>query len=434
MDKLVVEGGARLSGSVQISGAKNAVLPILAATLLADRQCVISNVPNLKDVRTLTEILREVGLEVDQRAPGTIVTRVVDESNSTARYELVSTMRASIYLLGPLLAKRGYAKVSLPGGCVFGLRPVDLHIKGLRALGAEIELEHGYIVAKAPKGRLRGGYVYLAGPMGSSVGATANTLMAACLADGKTVIEGAACEPEVTDLALFLNRMGATIEGIGTPTLKITGVPSMRGGATRVCPDRIEAGTYMAMAAMTGGDVRLHDVRPDHMGAQIDVLRQMGVSIEDEGQGVLRVKRDGPLQPTRISMLPYPCFPTDMQAQLVSLLTVTPGMSVVTERIYPERFGHCAELSRMGAQIHREGPSAIICGVPELSGAEVMASDLRAGAALVAAGLIAKGTTTVHRVYHIDRGYEAIEQKLTNLGATIHRLSSTPSETIKRAA
>jgi UDP-N-acetylglucosamine 1-carboxyvinyltransferase len=421
MECYVVKGGTPLKGNVRVSGAKNASLPLLAATLLSEGRCVIRNVPDLQDIRNMVELLGEVGLKADWRAPGVLVTKVVDESNSVARYELVSRMRASIYLLAPLLAKRGEARVSLPGGCVIGLRPVDLHIKGLRALGAEISLDHGYIVAKAPGGRLKGGHVYLGGPMGSSVGATCNTLMAASLAQGKTVIEGAACEPEVSDLAHFLNRMGATIEGIGTPRLVITGVPSLGGASTRVIPDRIEAGTFMSMAAITGGDIRLEDVRLDHLGAVVDKMREIGVGIEEEEEGIVRVWRDGPLRSVQLTTLPYPAFPTDLQQPLLSVLAMADGISVVTEKIYPQRFMHLAELNRMGADIHREGASAIVRGVDRLSGTDVMASDLRAGACLVAAGLVAEGETRVHRIYHIDRGYEQLVSKLNGLGASIRR-------------
>ena len=433
-DQLVVTGGNPLSGSIRVSGAKNGVLPLLASMLLTEGRCVIKNVPDLEDVRILLEILRELGMTVDWRGPGAVSGRVTDESNSVARWELVAKMRASIYVLAPLLAKRGYAKVSLPGGCVIGLRPVDLHLKGLRALGAEISLDHGYIVAKAPGGRLKGGTVYLGGPFGSSVGATCNTLMAAALADGKSVIEGAACEPEVTELANFLNSMGATIEGIGTPRLVITGVPKLHGATTTVIPDRIEAGTFLCMAAIAGGDVRVEDVRPDHLGAVIDFLQQVGATITEEEQGVLRVRRSGPLRPAQLVTLPYPCFPTDLQAPMVAVLAVAEGISVVTEKIYPDRFTHLAELNRMGAEIIREGQSAIVRGVPRLAGADVMASDLRAGAALVTAGLAAEGETRVHRVYHIDRGYERLEEKLSGIGVKITRDVNAVSTKVSRAA
>ncbi|RMG09557.1 MAG: UDP-N-acetylglucosamine 1-carboxyvinyltransferase [Planctomycetota bacterium] len=434
MERLVISGGTPLEGTVRVSGAKNGALPLLAATVLSEGRCVLQNVPDLKDIRTLAEILREVGLSVEKTAPNTYVTRLLSEENSVARYELVSQMRASIYLLGPLLAKRGEARVSLPGGCVIGLRPVDLHIKGLRALGAEIELEHGYIVARAPGGRLRGARMFLGGPNGSSVGATANVLMAACLADGKTIIEGAACEPEIGVLARFLNRMGATIEGIDTPRLVITGVPALRGARVTVPPDRIEAGTFMVAAAATGGDVRIEEAPLDHLGAVVAKLREAGVEVLEEDDGLVRVRRQGPLRPVNVTTLTYPGYPTDMQAQLVAMLTLADGISVVSEKIYPDRFMHCAELNRMGAQILKQAASAIVRGVPRLSGADVMASDLRAGAALVIAGLVAEGRTTVHRVYHIDRGYERIEEKFRGLGACIERLRGTPSTTLKRAA
>lgn len=431
-DTFIVEGGRALQGNVRVSGAKNAALPLLAATLLSEGRCVLRNVPDLVDVHNLLEILREVGLAADWRGNGVVSCRVEAQTNSVARYELVSKMRASIYLLGPLVARRGHAKVSLPGGCVIGLRPVDLHLKGLRALGAEISLDHGYIVAKAPGGRLRGAHVFLGGPMGSSVGATANTLMAACLADGKTVIEGAACEPEIDDLAHFLNRMGATIEGIGTPRLVITGVPALGSASVSVMPDRIEAGTFMVGAALTGGDVRVEDVRLDHMAAVVDKLREAGAEVTEEEEGICRVRRTGPLRPVHMTTLPYPAYPTDLQAQLVAMLCLAPGISVVTEKIYPDRFHHLAELNRMGADIQKEGCSAIVRGVERLSGTDVEATDLRAAAALVLAGLVAEGRTRVHKIHYLDRGYERMEQKLAALGATVAR--EVPARPAARAA
>jgi UDP-N-acetylglucosamine 1-carboxyvinyltransferase len=420
-DSIVVEGGKPLQGTVRVSGAKNAALPLLAATLLSDGRCVLKNVPDLTDVHALIDILREVGLGVEWRGNGVVSTKLLNEDNCVARYELVSKMRASIYLLGPLVAKRGFARVSLPGGCVIGLRPVDLHLKGLRALGAEISLDHGYIVAKAPGGRLRGAHVFLGGPMGSSVGATANTLMAASLADGKTIIENAACEPEIDDLAHLLNRMGATVEGIGTPRLVITGVPELGSATASVMPDRIEAGTFMCAAGLTGGDVRIEDVRLDHMAAVVDRLREAGVEVTEEEEGVVRVRRTGELRAIQATMLPYPAYPTDCQAQLVAMLAVAKGLSVVTEKIYPDRFHHLAELNRMGADIHKEGSSAIIRGVDRLSGCDVEATDLRAAAALVCAGLVAEGSTRVHKIHYLDRGYERMELKLGQLGAVIRR-------------
>jgi UDP-N-acetylglucosamine 1-carboxyvinyltransferase len=426
MDKFVIEGGRELKGAVTISGSKNAALPIIAATILAKGRCVLGNVPVLKDVDTLGLILRELGVSCERRADGAIETETVDESSSVARYELVSQMRASFCVLGPLLAKRGYAKVSLPGGCVFGLRPVDLHVKGLRALGAEIELEHGYVIARAPKGskRLRGGRVYLGGAFGSSVTGTANVMMAAVLAEGKTVIENAACEPEVEDLANFLNRMGATITGIGTPRLTITGVPDLHGARYEVIPDRIEAGTYAIAGAITGGTVRLRNARFEDFSAVTDRLEEIGVHVEESADELIVTPNGsagGHFRPVDVTTLPYPGFPTDLQAQLMALLTVADGISVITEKIYPDRFMHLAELNRMGANIRKEGASAIITGSKHLTGADVMASDLRASAALVLAGLVAKGKTDVHRVYHIDRGYEKIVEKLQGLGAAITR-------------
>ena len=423
-EKLIIEGGKKLAGRVTISGSKNSALPLLSATLLASEgKTVLKNMPlGLKDIQLQVAILRDLGVQVEQRDSSTLVCKVESEKNSCAKYELVSQMRASICVLGPLLAKRGYAKVSLPGGCVIGLRPVDLHVKGLRALGAEVELDHGYLVARAPKGRLRGARVFLGGSMGSSVLATANVLCAASLADGKTVIEGAACEPEINDLAQLLNKMGATIEGIGTPQLTITGVPELHGATSTVIPDRIEAGTFIVAAAMTGSDFAIENVAMDHLGALRDKLAECGVFIHEEEEGVVKVVRDTPRpKAVHLTTLPYPGYPTDLQAQLVSMLAVADGISVVTEKVFPDRFIHLAELNRMGADIHKEGTSAIIKGVPKLAGAPVMASDLRASAALVLAGLVAEGTTEIHRVYHIDRGYEKIEAKLRALGAAVSR-------------
>jgi len=424
MEKLVIEGGKKLSGTVIVGGSKNAALPIIAATILAKGKCVLENVPLLKDVDLLAQILRSLGVSCERRSDGAFETEVLDEKNSVASYELVSQMRASFCVLGPLLGKRGYAKVSLPGGCVFGLRPVDLHVKGLRALGAEVELEHGYVVARAPKGRLKGGHVYLGGPYGPSVTGTANVMMAAVLAEGKTTIENAACEPEIEDLANFLVAMGATIDGIGTPRLKITGVPELDGAVHSVIPDRIEAGTYALAGAITGGTVRLKKARLDHLGCVTDRLEEIGVHCEQKGDELVVTPNgsaEGGFKAVDVTTLPYPGFPTDLQAQLMAICSVANGISVITEKIYPDRFMHLAELCRMGADIRKEGPTAIISGVKRLTGADVMASDLRASAALVLAGLVAKGETHVHRVYHIDRGYERIEEKLQGLGASIRR-------------
>lgn len=421
MDRLAIEGGVPLKGEVEVSGAKNAVLPILAATLLADGPCTIEGVPDLKDVSTMLDILRVLGVEANRHADGTVTTEVRTESSSRAPYELVKTMRASICVLGPLLGKRRRAEVSFPGGCVIGPRPIDLHVSGLEALGATLSLEGGYIVADGR--RMRGTEVYLGGAFGPTVTGTANVLMAAVLTPGVTVIEHAACEPEVADLARFLVKMGARIDGIGSPSLVVEGVDSLRGARHRVIPDRIEAGTFMAAAAITHGDVVLRGAEPTHLGAALAALRRMGVSVERLPDRGLRVTCPDRIRPTDLVTLPHPGFPTDLQAQFLTALTIAEGNSFVTEKIYPERFMHVAELSRMRARIRKEGPTAIVEGVDHLSGAPVMASDLRASAALVVAGLAARGTTTVDRVYHIDRGYERIEEKLRGLGARITRIS-----------
>lgn len=420
MQKLIIEGGNKLSGTIKVSGSKNASLPILAATLLADGKSVLTNVPDLSDMRTMVKILRELGVDIEKRGPGELACKVTTIEPSCASYELVSQMRASICVLGPLVARRGYAKVSLPGGCVIGLRPVDLHLKGLRALGAEIEMKHGYIEARS-NGRLKGAHIYLGGVNGPSVLATANTLMAACLADGKTVIDGAACEPEIANLSHYLVAMGATIEGIGTPRIQITGVPSLKGANHEVIADRIEAGTFIVAAALAGEDVKVQGARLEHLSAFIDVLQQTGYLIEQDEDGLVRVIKDRPVTSVQATTMPYPGFPTDLQAQLVTLLTLADGMSVITERIFPDRFMHLAELSRLGANVQKIHSSAVIKGVKQLTGAPVMASDLRAGAALVLAGMVAQGTTEVHRIYHIDRGYEQIEEKLRGIGAQITR-------------
>lgn len=420
MDKFLIKGGQPLKGSVTVSGSKNAALPILAATILANGKSIIKGVPRLADVETMSQILRELGLEVKRKPNGDIEVEVKDESSSTARYELVKTMRASICVLGPLLAKRKNARVSLPGGCVIGVRPIDLHEKGLRALGAKMDYQHGYVIARAK--RLTGQEIYLGGAFGSSVTGTANILMAATLAEGKTVIENAACEPEVQDLAVFLTRMGAKIQGIGTPRLIIEGVESLQGTTHTVIPDRIEAGTFMVASAITGGQITIQNCRLEHLAAVVDKLKEIGMEIVKTSDTEYEVYRTRKLKAMDISTLPYPGFPTDMQAQLMALLALADGISVITEKIYPDRFMHVAELSRMGARIRKEGSYAIIHGVKRLSGAPVMASDLRASAALVLAGLAAEDTTEVQRVYHIDRGYEKIEEKLRNLGADIKRV------------
>ena len=417
MDKLVIQGGVKLKGEVVVSGAKNAVLPILAATLLTDEPCVIKNVPNLRDTNSMLKILRALGKIAEFDKDKVRVCRG-KATNYIAEYKLVSTMRASFCVLGPLLGKLKKAKVSLPGGCVIGVRPVDLHLKGIKALGADISIDSGYVVAKANK--LRGAYIYLGGVYGSSVLATDNVMMAAVLANGKTVIESAACEPEVVDLAEFLIKMGAKIKGHGTPIVEIEGVKYLRGVTHSIIPDRIEAGTLILASLVTGGDILIKNVQYRHLGALIDKLLEAGARIE-RADGSLRVKGNQRLKAVNITTLPYPGFPTDMQAQMMSLMSITPGISVITEKIYPDRFMHVSELNRMGAHIQREGPHAIVEGIKSLSGAPVMASDLRASACLVLAGLSARGKTSISRIYHLERGYENIEEKLINLGAKLWR-------------
>lgn len=417
MDKLVIEGGVRLTGTLQISGAKNAALPILAATLLTQDRCVIKNVPPLRDVQTMIKILRSFGVKV-QFQDSQVIVEPAKFDKYTAPYRLVSTMRASICVLGPLLAKKGCAHVSLPGGCVIGPRPIDLHLKGLSGLGAKIKIEHGYIVAEGK--RLKGNRIYLGGPFGSSVLATANVMMAATLAAGETVIENAASEPEIVDLANFLVKMGAKIKGQNTHAIEIEGVKKLHGVEYRIINDRIEAGTYILACAITKGEVSLEGTCIGHLGALIDKLKSAGVIIKNIGDAI-SVKATRELKPVDITTLPFPGFPTDLQAQMMALMCVCPGISVITEKIYPERFMHISELNRMGAQIMKEGQSAIIKGASRLSGAPVMASDLRASAGLVLAGLVAKGKTEISRVYHLDRGYERMEEKLTQLGAKIWR-------------
>ncbi len=417
MDKLIIEGGVRLKGEVAVSGSKNATLPILAATLLTDEPCLIKGAPNLLDTNTMLKILRSLGKSAELNKDEIIVKKN-GAGNYIADYKLVSTMRASFCVLGPLLAKFKKAKVSLPGGFIIGVRPVDLHIKGIQALSAHIKIRGGYVEGNAPQ--LKGNYIYLGGAFGSSVLATANVMMAAVLARGETIIEAAACEPEVVDLANFLIKMGAKIKGHGTPCIEIEGVKSLYGAEHRVISDRIEAGTFMLAASITKGEITIKGAIKEHLGALIDKLKEAGVDI-DKTDGGLRVKARKRLVPANITTLPYPGFPTDMQAQFMALMAVTPGISVITEKIYPDRFMHVAELNRMGAQIIREGPYSVINGTRELSAAPVMASDLRASAALVLAGLVAKGKTEVNRIYHLDRGYENLENKLEILGAKIWR-------------
>ena len=420
MDKLVIDGGRKLKGKVEVSGAKNSALPILAAALLSEEESVIENVPNLKDILTMMKLLHALGART-QYDPETLtlVIKPGRDLKPFAPYKLVSTMRASVCVLGPLLARLGYAEVSLPGGCVIGPRPIDLHLKGLRGLGAQIDVQHGYVLAKA-KRKLRGGEIFLGGAFGSSVLATGNVMMAATLANGKTYIENAACEPEVVDLAIFLKKMGAKIQGEGSPRIEVEGVKRLQGAQHRIISDRIETGTYLVAGALTGGDILIENMIPEHQNALLDKMLQSGVKIERKNNSV-RVRRNGRLKAVDVTTLPYPGFPTDLQAQMMALMSITPGISIITEKIYPDRFIHVAELNRMGSQIFLEGNSAIVHGVKRLSGAPVTASDLRASAALLLAGLVAEGTTEVHRVYHLDRGYEKIEEKFSRLGARIRR-------------
>jgi UDP-N-acetylglucosamine 1-carboxyvinyltransferase len=418
MDKFVITGGARLRGEVTVSGAKNAALPILAATLLTEGPTELRDVPDLADVRAMLELLGDLGCQTSRDEAGTVTTEVTDSSNSHAVYDRVRKMRASICVLGPLLARRGYARVSMPGGCAIGPRPIDLHLRGLEALGAKISLDSGDVVARAE--RLKGTTLFLGGPFGSTVLGTANVMMAACLAQGVTVIESAACEPEIQDLADYLNACGAKISGAGSPRMTIEGVETLTGRAHTVIPDRIEAGTFILAGAITNGDLTVANARADHLLAVVDKLREIGVHVETAGDG-LAVGTDRFLRPVDVTTQPYPGFPTDLQAQLMALLCLADGNSAITEKIFPDRFLHLAELLRMGANIRKEGPVAIVTGAGELVGAPVMASDLRASAALVLAGLVARGTTEIRRVYHIDRGYEEIEKKLNPLGADIVR-------------
>ena len=417
MDSFLIKGGVPLHGEVTISGSKNAVLPLMAAALLTGDTCVIRRVPDLSDVRFMGQILGSLGAEV-KFADGTLTIRAA-KLKGFGDYDLIRKMRGSICILGPLLARLHKANVSLPGGCIIGTRPIDLHLKGLKALGAKLTIENGYINATAK--RLVGTTIFLGGRSGPTVLGTANVMMAATLAEGVTIIESAACEPEVCDVANFLVSMGAKITGIGSPTLTITGVERLHGTDHEVIPDRIEACTFLCAAAATKGEVLVHGARPEHFAAVMDKLREAGVKVERKA-GALLVKAGARVRPTDVTTLPYAGFPTDVQAQFMALMCRAPGISVITERIFESRFMHVAELARLGAEISIEGPSAIVKGGKTLSGAPVMASDLRASAALVIAGLAASGTTQVHRIYHLDRGYERMEEKLRQLGARIERV------------
>ncbi len=421
MDKLVVHGGSTLRGTINISGSKNASLPILAAALLTGDDCIIRRVPDVSDTNYMIQILSALGADVE-RSSGTVRITCADVSDE-APYELVRRMRASICVMGPLLARKGRCVVSLPGGCVIGDRPIDLHLRGFEALGAIVEFEGGNITLTAPDG-LHGAEIDLCGTHGPTVLGTDNVMMAATLAEGITVIESAAAEPEVLDLANFLNSMGAKITGAGTRRIVIEGVKELRGVEHTVIPDRIEAGTFMAAAALAGEGVTLRRVCRDHMKAITAAIEQSGHRVDfNEAGNVCTIHRgEGSLQGVEISTAPYPSYPTDMQAQMTALLVTTPGLSVIKDTIFPQRFMHCAELKRMGADIKVGNGTAVVRGVAQLSAAPVMASDLRASAALVLAALTAKGSTEISRLYHIDRGYEHIDEKLLMLGANVERV------------
>ncbi|WP_304230340.1 UDP-N-acetylglucosamine 1-carboxyvinyltransferase [Phascolarctobacterium succinatutens] len=418
MEKLIVKGGNRLVGAVKTSGAKNAVLPIIAASILGTTPSHLDEVPMLEDVHTISEVLKCLGLAVECSPEKNVLD--IDSTEITsyeAPYELVRTMRASFLVMGPLLARIGKARISMPGGCAIGARPIDIHLKGFEALGVKIEQGHGYIEASAPEG-LKGTSIYFDFP---SVGATENIMMAASLAEGTTILENAAEEPEIVDLANYLNKMGAKIRGAGTDTIRIEGVEKLHGADYTIIPDRIEAGTYMIAAAMTGGDVIVENVLPEHQKPLIAKLREAGAVVEEDIDKV-RVIGKNPLKAVSIKTLPYPGFPTDMQAQMMAMMVIAEGRSKVTETVFENRFMHVVELNRMGAQISTEGRSAVIDGPCKLTGCDVRATDLRAGAAMILAGLVAEGTTRIGDLHHIDRGYENIVAKLKNLGADIERI------------
>ena len=418
MEKLIVKGGNRLAVAVKTSGAKNAVLPIIAASILGTTPSHLDEVPMLEDVHTISEVLKCLGLAVECSPEKNVLD--IDSTEITsyeAPYELVRTMRASFLVMGPLLARIGKARISMPGGCAIGARPIDIHLKGFEALGVKIEQGHGYIEASAPEG-LKGTSIYFDFP---SVGATENIMMAASLAEGTTILENAAEEPEIVDLANYLNKMGAKIRGAGTDTIRIEGVEKLHGADYTIIPDRIEAGTYMIAAAMTGGDIVVENVLPEHQKPLIAKLREAGAVVEEDIDKV-RVIGKNPLKAVSIKTLPYPGFPTDMQAQMMAMMVIAEGRSKVTETVFENRFMHVVELNRMGAQISTEGRSAVIDGPCKLTGCDVRATDLRAGAAMILAGLVAEGTTRIGDLHHIDRGYENIVAKLKNLGADIERV------------
>lgn len=418
MDKFFIRGGRRLEGKVEISGSKNEALPLIVASILSDEISVIRNVPDLVDIKSMLSLLEVLNVKWEMKGSELII----DPSRCDqceAPYDIVRKMRASIYVLGALLGRMGRAKVSFPGGCVIGTRPIDLHLLGMEKLGANIKIEHGYIIASAPK--LIGNDIFLLGAHGPSVGATVNVIMAAVKADGVTTIKEASCEPQVVELSNFLNRMGAHIEGAGTPVVKIYGVKELHGTEYEVIPDRIEAATYMIAGAITRGDVTVKNVIPEHLQAVRTKLEEIGVQVTLQCDEV-RVVAEDPLKPVDVRTAPYPGFPTDVQPQIMSLLATVPGISVITETVHTDRFIHVSELNRMGADIKVEGNSAVVKGVSKLSGAPVMASELRGGAGLVLAGLVAENHTIVSRVYHIDRGYQSMEKKLSAIGADIERI------------
>lgn len=415
MDKLLIEGGCRLNGEVAISGAKNAALPILCAALLSAEPVTFTNVPRLKDIGTLLALLGQMGVGIE-RDGDTVVLDASGLNNPVAPYEMVKTMRASILVLGPLVARCGEARVSLPGGCAIGARPVDQHIKGLQAMGAEVAVEHGYVHARVP--RLKGARLFT--DMVTVTG-TENLMMAACLADGETVIENAAREPEIVDLANCLVAMGAQISGAGTDVIRIRGVERLHGATHRIMPDRIETGTYLCAAAVTGGEVRLTGTSSAYLDAVVDKLMDAGCDIVSERDSI-RIKAPQRLNAVSLRTAPYPAFPTDMQAQFMALNCVANGVAMIRETIFENRFMHAVELQRLGADIRIDGNAAVVQGVARLQGASVMATDLRASASLVIAGLVAEGETVIERIYHLDRGYERLEEKLAALGASVRRL------------
>lgn len=415
LEKILVEKSPPLKGTVRISGAKNAALPILAATLLGTEDIILEDVPKLKDVQIMCEVLESLGSKVEYLEDNVLKINSANITSYETKYELMSKMRASFLVMGPLLARLGKTKNSMPGGCAIGSRPIDLHLKGFKALGAEIDVDHGDIGAYAE--RLVGDVIYLDFP---SVGATENIMMAATMAEGETVIDNAAMEPEIVDLSNFLNKLGADIKGAGTSTIRIKGVKKLGGAFHQIIPDRIEAGTFMVAAAISGGDVLVDNVINSHLKPVIAKLREAGCTVLEENDSI-RVIADKKLKAIDIKTLPYPGFPTDMQAQFMALMTTLEGTSSVMETVFENRFMHVEELKKMGAQIRIEGRSAILTGVDEIKGAKVEASDLRAGAALVLAGIVADGTTEIGNIYHIDRGYDGIEEKFSNLGAIIYR-------------